>query len=435
MSSKIKNDIKELMEAQVISQDIALKIETYYKQKSVDKPNILFTVFGVLGALLVGSGIILIMAHNWDDFSRTIKTVFAFLPLVIGQLLVGYSILKNKSATWKESSGVFLFFAIGSSIALVSQIYNIPGELSSFLLTWILLALPLVYLLKSNVLGILNIIFITYYGCADGYFFRAVGASWICIALLLAMMPYYGMLLKYKVNRNITSLFNWLIPLSLIIVLGTFIKTYDALIYLMYMLLFGLFYNLGSLPYFNEKKLRQNGFLVLGSLGTIYLLFWASFDFIWDSSFSYEDMGFYQELNISIVLFLSTLGVLVYSYIKKWLLRFNLFQYVFIIYVILFLANVYNNTIFGVSYYAIIPIVLVNLLILALGVVAMKIGIAKYHFGILNYGLAIISILITCRFFDTDISFVLRGILFVVIGCGFFFVNYIMLKKQKKLKT
>ncbi len=43
--------------------------------------------------------------------------------------------------------------------------------------------------------------------------------------------------------------------------------------------------------------------------------------------------------------------------------------------------------------------------------------------------------LIACRFFDTEISFVIRGLLFVVIGIGFFGANYLMHKKQQKQNT
>ena len=103
-------NFQKLIKNEVISQEVASKIESYYKSKQENSPNRLFTVFGVLGSLLVGLGIILILAHNWDDFSRTIKTVFAFVPLVIGQFLVGYSILKKKSSTWREASGTFFIF-------------------------------------------------------------------------------------------------------------------------------------------------------------------------------------------------------------------------------------------------------------------------------------------------------------------------------------
>ena len=102
MKSKLLNDISELLENNIISQEVATNISAYYKSKEDSQPNRLFTVFGVLGATLVGLGIILIIAHNWDNLSRSIKTVFAFIPLVIAQLVSGYSIYKEKSQVWKE---------------------------------------------------------------------------------------------------------------------------------------------------------------------------------------------------------------------------------------------------------------------------------------------------------------------------------------------
>jgi hypothetical protein len=74
-------------------------------------------------------------------------------------------------------------------------------------------------------------------------------------------------------------------------------------------------------------------------------------------------------------------------------------------------------------------------LVFALGIFAIRIGSRTNRFSILNYGLLIITILIACRFFDTDISFIIRGLLFVGIGVGFFAANYMMHKKQQKQNT
>lgn len=422
MNSKIQNDIKELVEEQVISKEIAASIENYYKSKKGDTPNRLFTVFAVLGSTLVGLGIILILAHNWDSFSRSIKTVFAFTPLIIGQLIVGYTIVKKKNVTWREASGVFLFFAVGASIALVSQIYNIPGNFSSYILTWVLLCALLIYLLKSNALAILHIVFVTSYACSFGYF-NGNNTPWIYLVLLAVMMPFYYQLLKNKKIHNITSIFNWLIPLSAVIVLGTFVNKSEELGFLMYVILFGLLYNIGKIPFFDNQKLRRNGYLILGSLGTIYMLLLTSFEWLWKDILRHEIIINSQEFYVSVVLLLVTLGVLIFSYSKKWIQNFNLFQYVFILFTVIFFLGVSGS---------IISIILINFLILILGVMAIKIGADKFHFGILNYGLLIITALIACRFFDTNMSFVLRGLLFVSVGVGFFLTNYMMLKKTKK---
>ena len=43
----------------------------------------------------------------------------------------------------------------------------------------------------------------------------------------------------------------------------------------------------------------------------------------------------------------------------------------------------------------------------------------------------ILTALIVCRFFDTDFSFVVRGLLFIAVGAGFFVANIYMIRKRK----
>ena len=424
MKSKLVDELPELVRNKVISEEVAIKIRGYYQSQESETPNKLFTVFGVLGSLLVGLGIILILAHNWDDFSRALKTGLAFFPLILGQVLTGYAILKKKSATWKEASGTFLFFAVGSSIALVSQIYNIPGDLSTYVLTWIVLCLPLIYLLKSNAVAMLHIAFSTFYAVSIGYGFNGLSeAPWIYVLLLAFVMPHYLQLLKHQPDANVTSIFNWLLPLSLIITLGTFLERYGDLGYLTYIILFGLFYNIGKLPIFDDRKLRRNGYLIFGSVGTVVMLLISSFIRMWNFD-SGSDLFVSREFLMTLILFGVTLALLIYLYSKQWIEQFSLFHFVFIIFTVFFFSGIL---------YGLIATIFVNILVLILGLVTIKIGADKYHFGILNYGLLIITALIVCRFFDTDMSYVIRGLLFVFVGVGFFLANYIMLKRKKSI--
>jgi uncharacterized membrane protein len=422
--SKFQKEIQMLLENEVINQDTAKRIESFYTSKAEDKPNRLFIIFGILGAALVGLGIILILAHNWDSFSKSIKTVSAFASLLIGQLFVGDSLLKTKGKAWIEASGTFLFFAVGSSIALVSQIYNIPGDLSSYLLTWALLCIPLVYLLKSDALLLLCLVFVTYYGCNYGYGFSLGSKTpWWYLIMFVVLIPQYLQLLKTRKKSNFTSICNWLFPLSLVVVLGAFTDSNSGFGFLMYVLLLGVLYNIGKLNFFYNQKLRKNGHLIIGSLGTVIILLITSFKWIWYDIFRTEFVFSMQEAIIAIVLFISA-SLLVYKTTKKERNNnFSLFQIVFSVFTLLFAIGQTDE---------VIPLILINILLLILGVNAISIGAKRFHFGVLNYGLLIITSLIICRFFDTNMSFVLRGLLFVGVGAGFFVTNYILLQKQKK---
>src|SRR5687768_4726091 len=113
MSNNIINELPALLKANVITEETAKKIKEYYNKDGDERQNKLFMIFGILGAILSGLGIILILAHNWDDLSNTAKSIISFLPLLIGQLFCGYTILKKtENPIWRESSSVFLFFGI-----------------------------------------------------------------------------------------------------------------------------------------------------------------------------------------------------------------------------------------------------------------------------------------------------------------------------------
>jgi len=424
MPHSIQKSLAELVEAQVISVKTSADILGYYKNKSSKSQNRLFIVFGALGSMLIGLGIILIIAHNWDDFSILLKTTLAFLPLLIGQAICVYVIIKkSNSVAWRESSAVFLFFLVGSSISLVSQIYNIPGNLSSFLLSWMALCLPVIYLLRSSILSLLVIIGLTYYACETSYWtFRGEQpyGYWIGISLIF---PYYISLVRKNPRSNFAQFHHWLIPLSIIVCLGIVVQSAEEIMYIAYSSLFGLLYLIGRSSYFDQLSLRNNSYLVYGSLGTIILLLILSFDWFWaDLNKLNINLLSAPEIYLSLVITLVTIGFFIKQKKSQQGNGFVIMEIVFILFLFIFFL--------GWSA-PLIAIALVNLLVLALGIFTVSKGASQNHLGIINYGLLIITSLVICRFFDMQISFVLRGLLFIVVGVGFFITNYWMLKKRK----
>lgn len=422
----ILKDIPVLLKAEIINQETAEKIQEYYKNKNTSSPNRLFIVFGILGAILVGLGIILIVAHNWDELSQGTKTFFAFLPLLTGQLLCGYALIKKQnSIAWKESSSVFLFFAVGASIALISQIYNIPGDTAKFMVTWMLLCLPLIYLVNSSFTSLLYICGITHYAAYLGYFSYPSGNPYLYWLLLLAVLPHYYYLYRKKPGSNFMIFHNWLVPLSIIICLGTVAKNTEDLMFVAYFSLFGLFYSLGNLDFFTAQRPRNNGYKILGSLGTISLLLILSFDWIWEDlrreEFHFNEVVASPEFLAAAIISILA-GVLFYLYQKnKPFSNIKPLAPLFILFIPTFFLGMSSP----------IAVVLINLFVFAIGLLTIRDGAIRDHLGILNFGLLIITALVICRFFDSELSFVIRGLLFVSVGAGFFAANYYILKKRK----
>jgi hypothetical protein len=355
---------------------------------------------------------------------------FSFLPVLIGQFFCGYSILKRgTSVAWKESSSAFLFFAVGASISLISQVYHIHGDLSRFLFTWMLLCFPLIYLMNSSVTSLLYIAGITYYQVISNYsldiFDHVHKESFNFWWMLLLVIPHYYALYRRNPNSNYLVFHNWFVPLSLTISLGAFARQSEEIILLAYMSLFSVFYNLGTSEFFNHTRRRINGYLVIGALGTMHILMMMSFHWFWDDlARKGLDAGDFMSREFFATLILSAMALLLYfrNNKDKGLREGHPMQLMFAIYAAIFFLGLVNET---------MPVLLINLLILLVGIFTIRQGAKADHLGVLNYGLLTITVLIVCRFFDSHMSFVVRGLLFVLVGVGFFAANYVMLKRRK----
>ncbi len=424
---KLRKEVIDLLAAGVINQEIAERIEQYYQSKASPSQNRLVIIFGILGAILVGLGIVLILTYNWDQLSRLSKTIVAFIPLVIGQAVCGYTLLKQSdSVTWREGSSAFLVLAIGGCLFLVSYIYNISGSIESLLLAWTLLALPVIYVMRSSVTSLLYLIGITWYACEAGYWGSETDENYNYWGLLLLAIPHYLLLCKKDGESSFTAFHHWFIPLSVIISLGTLAEESEELMFIAYMSLFGLLYQIGNIPFLAELKIRNNGYLVFGSVGSAVLLLILSFDGFWEqlrrNDFGENSWLTTPESIAAIMLTLSAIALLIKRQQKQKWKTIKPVDLVFMVFIGIFVIGMQSNA----------AAVLVNLLLLIMGVLTIREGVRQDHFGIVNYGLLILTTLIICRFFDTDIHAVLKGLLFVLVGFGFFFTNYRMAKNRNK---
>jgi uncharacterized membrane protein len=428
MSKQILKELSELVEANVISEDTAQRITNYYNAKPSQSASRLFIVFGILGSLLIGMGIVLIIAHNWDDLSKVVKLTVGLVPLLIGQGLAAFTLIKkSEQKAWREGSGAFLFFTVAVSISIVSQVYNIEGSMAGFLLVWMSLCLPIVYVLWSSVTSLLFIVGITWYGCEVGYFDYPVSSApyyWVLLGLILPF--YYLEFIRKNQKNNFFYFHSWLLVLTVTICLGTFTAHAEELMMIAYMSLFSLWIILSQMKWSQTNRVLTNAFLVIGSLGVMGSLLSLSFDWFWDDLYredSLKEVFKHPEFYVSLLITILAACLFFVLHKSTALSNINSKSFAFLIFIVLFFV--------GISAPAISQL-LINLLILAFAVHTIRDGAKKDHLGILNYGLLIITALITCRFFDTDFSFVLRGLLFIGVGIGFFAANYYAIQKRKK---
>jgi hypothetical protein len=127
------------------------------------------------------------------------------------------------------------------------------------------------------------------------------------------------------------------------------------------------------------------------------------------------------EFITCVVLFVLA-AILLYRQKKgKKLADYQLIDVTFLVFLAIFLLGAWSVT---------TAVVLVNLLVFILGLVILREGTKQNHLGVLNTGLFVITLLVVCRSFDSDLTFFVKGSLFVLVGIGFFVANWIMIKKR-----
>ncbi len=141
-------------------------------------------VFGGLGAAIVGLGIILLLAYNWDDIPK-----FGKLGIVFGAIAAahGGGLWWRRRGGWRHGLAEVAFLlgtmVYGAGIWLVAQIYNIDEHYPNGFLYWGIGALALAWALESVPQALLATVTLAIWGvseCAD--FERPAGWALVLVA-------------------------------------------------------------------------------------------------------------------------------------------------------------------------------------------------------------------------------------------------------------
>ena len=419
----LSDQLDELETNQIISSDTAAKIREYYKAK-INTGRSFPALTAILGSVLTASGLTLVIAHNWDEFSPALRTLIAIMPMALAQLLCIYVYFRKQSEkTWTESAAIFLFFSVCCCIAMLSQIYQISGTISGFLRTWILLCFPLIYLFRSVIVMMFTIACITWLACITGYSNEPT-VPYLYLLLMAAMTPFYLQL--RQANDSAIPFLHALIAISFVITLGSFNNGIESIqvIATSYVLLFqGLIVFHSS---FGKKQLSKNPAWIIGSLGLIIMLYMYSYEEIWNNLRD-RRVSVGNLLSSPLSWFSAAMVIISFAKIRKeWKKTASPDPSQLVPWLLVALIWLpFSNGIAGF---------IVNMLIFLSGVYYIRLGSERNHLGILNAGLILITILALLRYFDTNIPFLWRGIFFVSAGILLFTANLLFLKKRRQIR-
>jgi uncharacterized membrane protein len=421
---ELLRELPKLVQAGVLSDAVAARIQNHYgpSQRGMGR-SILLVTFAVLGGLLLGGGLILVLAHNWAAWPRGARAGMSFALLLLGQVAGAWVLQKRRDQpAWREGVSVFWSLSVGAAIALIAQTYHIPGSFDRFTLTWMVLTLPVAYLLRATAPAVLYVVGITCWSVARldcGFSSQAYGL------LLLPALPCVARDLRERFGGVAATVQVWTLGLSLVVGTGvTLSGAHDGLWLVSYALLFSVF-TLVDLTWFSDQPSLWQRPLRLGALGVLVMAFIMTYPEVWEEVSWFTPHGslwFVIPWVLSAALLMAWVLLLVPTCRRRDRLEWGWLALP---------SLAIPGTLVGYwSGGPQIAALLSNVYLVLLGVCSIILGFRKTSLTRLNVGLLTLGCLITLRFFHDWGSLVGRGILFMLLGGVLLSANVVIARKK-----
>ena len=141
------------------------QLATLKEESSQHLSSVIFTV----GGLLLGGGVISLVAANWEVISDAVKLALLFSTLLVFHG-VGYWLWH--SGNWKRLGHALIFggcLVFGANIGLIAQIFHIRGNWYAAFGAWSLGSLVMAWAIRSSPIGLLFVLtsFVWFVGFHD----------------------------------------------------------------------------------------------------------------------------------------------------------------------------------------------------------------------------------------------------------------------------
>lgn len=432
--SWLYSQLPTLVKKDIISERAAENIHDYYGEVAPeDKIKGVITAFAVIGAVLIGLGIILIFAYNWNDLPKLVKVGLSFVPLVASLALSYFAVTKRAaSAAWREGMAIFWSLSVGATIALISQTYHLSGDMSQFLLIWLLLALPVIYIMDAVVAAAVYM-FLTILWAAFAQW--EGGTAWFFWVLFAAVIPFFVSRVKKANYSGGTIWLGWLISFCLAAGTGISLeKCVPGLWIIIYISLSAFLYLLNEIVFPEGETMIKRPFQTYGIISCAGLLWQLTFKWPWHyiGWDNYRDTGLFHA-NAAALDYILAAGLPIAALVmlfkfsregKKLLLDLGVAP---VFAILAYIAAAFTQA-------EMLATMIMNAYVFYLGVAYIYNGIKHADFTAANGGMLLLSALIVSRFFDMDMSILWRGLVFILIGAGFIIANNVISRRKGALK-
>ncbi len=400
--SRLKDEMIEWQKDGIIESTQAEAImKRYGVEKKTYKPGNLISAISTLAVILIGVGIILFFASNWEYIPDTIKIMLLFVA-TFSTYYAGY-VMKFEKQNYPMAGHALIFLGsilVGASIFLIGQIFNINVDAHWLILLWFVAISPMGYVFDSRPTIGLTILTFTY---------------WLSLSI--------------TDNRGMSSPF---------------------LLYL----LFGIaLYSIGQLHELTDKWSRFR--MIYKGFGIFFILVSYFYFSMWPSNHyyspSYEQAGFSKEKILNGIFAIIAIISIIVNIFKREKLRSTKYEFylmlaAFIGWIPLFIINIYPQLIYsvrveqyGYTYFEMNPgldillFTVFSAFQIGLSIVTISIGYYKNEAGFVNVGIIFFALGVMQFYFNHLQGMLPKGLGLIIGGIFLFFLATYLEKKRRNL--
>jgi uncharacterized membrane protein len=282
------DQIPALTGDRVIDENTGKSLYAHYSQqleqiKQHNRRNMLKPVLGALILLaaisIIGGITLIVVTYGWANIPVMVKTVFAFMMLLVPQGLCAWIVFAGKKpgSGIREGFSLALSIMFGISIAFIGQIYQLPSNINGFLVVWALSTLVVIYLFRSLSATVFYL-GLTILHTSSMQYDEKIGLMFYLF--IIALIPYY--IIEYRKNELLRQkILDYFLVATIIGSLGiTMEKAVPGLWIVAYANLFALLYLFGIVFERRENNsilmqpLKISGIVGIMVLGSLLLLEW-----------------------------------------------------------------------------------------------------------------------------------------------------------------
>lgn len=381
-------------------------------------------VFSMIGAVLLGLGVILFFAYNWEELPKAAKLGVIFAALLGSH---GAALWNSRRADPQQSLveglhalGTMLF---GAAIWLIAQIYHIDEHYPNAFLLWSLGALSLAWAMPSLAQGLLAVLLISTWSAFDVFDFRWTN-HWAPLLVAVGIIPLAWL------QRSRVLLFFALLSLLLLLVWGV-VPLEDELILSVPVFVSCLYIIVGLLAHETAFAQSHSVFKLVGFAGYFSFLYVLSFA---DVTRGLDDVTFSRLaviLYFAVPLALALLGWL-------WLLSTRLGHldrlwrwHWALLMIPLLLVSGMSLELLPLNGLAAL---LFNLVFLAHCVLFIIQGSRDVDAKLVSLACVLFAVLTITRYVDLFDSLLLRSLIFLLLGAGVFGVGNFYARSKRRLE-